>query len=159
MPSPRFSQDFTLVGDVTVTPGDDLVTVGSFSLGAGEDTLWVEVQQLGSAGPWPFSYGILGWRTSVGYELGTQKVWPQPTVTPYKLSIGLPPTDQEGQLVFSPRSYNLQWVQAGTPWSLRFFARSGQSSSQAAAVVGNSLASSSDGRSLRFVQVDFGGTP
>ena len=159
MPSPRFSQDFTLVGDVTVTPESDLITVGSFSLGAGEDTLWVEVQQLNADGPWPFSYGILGWRTDVGYELGTQKVWPQPTVTPYKLSIGLPPTNQEGTLVFSPRSYNLRWVQTGTPWSLRFFARSGQSSSQAAAVVSNTFVSSADGRSLRTVQIDFGGEP
>ena len=157
MPSPRFSQDFTLVGDATVTPESDLITVGAFSLGAGEDTLWVEVQQLSSDGPWPFSYGILGWRTSVGYELGTQKVWPQPTVTPYKLSIGLAPTSQEGELVFSPRAYNLRWIQTGTPWALRFFARSGQSASQAASAIASTFVSSSDGRSLRTVQIDFGG--
>ena len=159
MAEPRFENDFQLVGDITVRPDDETVTVGSFTLGAGEDILWVGIQELSPPGPGPLSYGILGFRSANGYELGTQKAWPSPELTVSRLSVGLAPALQTGSLTFSPRSFNLRWVQAGTSWSLRFYARGGTSSSSAAAVVSNSFVSSSDGRSLSTVQIDFGGQP
>ena len=124
---PRFPTDFVQVGQITVTPDSGVINVGAFSLGAGEDTIWVEVQQVSPDGPWPFSFGILGFETTYGHELGTIKVFPSSTSSNYKLSVGLPPSVQTGVITFEPRSYNLAWVRAGTPWSLNFSARSGQS--------------------------------
>lgn len=126
--APRFANDFVLIGSVTVTPDMGLINVGAFSLGAEEDTLWVEVRQVSPAGPWPFSYGILGFETAIGHELGRQKVWPSPTSTTYRLTNYLVPSLQSGHITFEPRSYNLAWVKAGTPWSVQFWAKSGQSS-------------------------------
>ena len=37
--------------------------------------------------------------------------------------------DRSGQLVFRPRSYNLAWIKNGNPWTLRFEAKVGSSSS------------------------------
>ena len=159
MAAPRFANDFVLVGDITVTPSDETVNVGSFTLGAGEDILWVGIQQLSPAGAGPFSYGILGFKSTNGFELGTQKAWPSPDLTVSRLSVGLAPAIQTGILTFEPRSFNLRWVSQGTPWTLRFYARGGTSGSGQAAVVSNSLVSSADGRGLSFLQVDFGGEP
>lgn len=159
MAAPRFANDFVLVGDIAVTPDDETVTVGSFTLGAGEDILWVGIQQLQPAGAGPFSYGILGFQTANGFELGTTKAWPDNSLAVSRLSVGLAPALQTGFITFAPRSFNLRWIQAGTSWGLRFYARGGTSSSSAAAVVGNTFVSSADGRSLRTVQIDFGGEP
>ena len=159
MAAPRFANDFVLVGDITVTPDDETVNVGAFTLGAGEDILWVGIQQLQPAGAGPFSYGILGFRSANGYELGTQKAWPSPELSVSRLSVGLAPALQTGFITFAPRSFNLKWVQAGNSWGLRFYARGGTSSSPAAAVVSNTFVSSADGRSLSTVQIDFGGEP
>ena len=157
--SPRFANDFQLVGDVTLTPESDNVNVGTFTLGQGEDILWVGIQQLSPAGSGPFSYGILGFKSANGYELGTQKAWPSPDLSVSRLSVGLAPALQTGFITFEPRSFNLRWISAGTPWSLRFYARGGTSSVSAGAAVSNTFASSADGRSLRTVQIDFGGNP
>ena len=127
MSSPRFANDFTLVGQVTVTPESGIINVGEFSLGAAEDTLWVEVRTVSLPGPWSFSYGILGFQTSIGNELGRQKVWPSATPGTYRLTNYLAPSVQTGQITFEPRSYNLAWVRAGTPWTVEFYAKSGQS--------------------------------
>lgn len=159
MAAPRFANDFVLVGDITVTPESGTVSVGSFTLGAGEDILWVGVQQLSPAGAGPFSYGILGFKSANGFELGTQKAWPSPELSVSRLSVGLAPALQTGFITFDPRSFNLRWVAAGTPWTLRFYARGGTSGGGQVAVVSNSLVSGADGRSLRFVQIDFGGQP
>lgn len=128
MGTPRFANDFTLVGQVTVTPESGIINVGEFSLGAAEDTLWVEVRTVSPPGPWPFSYGILGFQTSIGNELGRQKVWPSATPGTYRLTNYLAPTVQTGQITFEPRSYNLAWIKAGYPWTVEFYAKSGQSS-------------------------------
>lgn len=157
--SPRFANDFVLVGDITVTPQDEEVNVGPFTLGSREDILWVGIQQLSPAGPGPFSYGIIGFKTANGQELGTQKAWPSPDLTVSRLSVGLAPALQTGFLTFEPRSFNLRWIAAGTPWTLRFYARGGTSSVSQDAAVAGSFVSSSDGRSLSFVQIDFGGQP
>ena len=159
MVTPRFANDFVFINDVTVTPDDGILNVGTFTLGAGEDILWVGVQQLSPADPGPFSYGILGFKSANGYELGTQKCWPSGDLSVSRLSVGLAPALQTGFITFEPRSFNLRWVSAGTPWTLRFYARGGTSGGGQVAVVSNSLVSSSDGRGLSFVQVDFGGEP
>ena len=157
--SPRFANDFQLIGDVTVTPESETVNVGAFTLGQGEDILWVGIQQLSPAGSGPFSYGILGFRTANGYELGSQKVWPSTDLSVYRLSVGLPPALQTGFITFEPRSFNLRWIAAGTPWQIRFYARGGTGGLQASAAVSNTFVSSADGRSLSTVQIDFGGEP
>lgn len=157
--TPRFANDFVLVGDITVTPQSETVNVGSFTLGAGEDILWVGIQQLSPAGSGPFSYGILGFKSANGFELGTQKAWPSPDLSVSRLSVGLAPALQTGFITFEPRSFNLRWVSAGTPWTLRFYARGGTSGSGQVAAVGNSFVDSSNGGGLRLVQVDFGGEP
>ena len=157
--TPRFANDFVLVGDITVTPENETVNVGPFTLGAGEDILWIGVQQLSPAGPDPFSYGIVGFKSANGFELGTQKAWPSADLTVTRLSVGLAPALQTGFITFAPRSFNLRWVSAGTPWALRFFARGGTSGGGQVAVVSNSFVSGADGGGLRLVQVDFGGSP
>ena len=155
--TPRFANDFVLIGDITVTPESGTINVGSFTLGAGEDILWVGIQQLSPAGTGPFSYGILGFKTANGFELGTQKAWPSPDLTVSRLSVGLAPALQTGFLTFEPRSFNLRWVSAGTAWTLRFYARGGTSSVSPDSGVVASFADSSDGGGLSLVQVDYSG--
>jgi hypothetical protein len=41
----------------------------------------------------------------------------------------LSPLQRDGQFTFEPRAYNLAWIQQGNPWTLRFEAQSGFSSS------------------------------
>ncbi len=64
---------FTEVGAFTVGPTDSLVKVGSFDLEEGDDTIWFEVQRTSPDQGWPWSYGLLSWRSSFGLELGTCK--------------------------------------------------------------------------------------
>lgn len=157
MTEPRFANDFVLIGTQTFSPDSGTVNIGSFTLGAGEDILWVGIEQLSPAGASPFSYGILGFKTANGYELGTQKAWPSPTLAVSRLSVGLAPALQTGFITFDPRSFNLKWIEAGNTWTLRFYARGGTGGSSQAAGVASSFVSSADGRSLGVVQVDFGG--
>jgi len=124
----RFAE-YSLVGELTVTPDDLNEVVGSFSLSEGHDTIWVRVTQLNPPGPWPWSYGILGWQTSAGYELGSIKCFGEQTGEVYRLGVGRPPLVRTGQLTFEPRSFNLAWVKNGYPWTLRFEAASGSSGS------------------------------
>ena len=155
---PKFAE-WTLIGERTFTPDDEQSVIGSVSLLEEADTLWVRITQLNDPGLWPWSYGILGWRSSQGYELGSVKCFSDSLGEVTKLGVGLRPVERAGQLIFRPRSFNLAWIKNGNPWTLRFEARSGRSSSQAAAVVNNTFVSSADGRSLRTVQIDFGGEP
>ena len=122
----RFA-DYSLVGELTITPDDLNEVVGSFAIGEDHDTIWVRVTQLNPPGPWPWSYGILGWQTSQGYELGSIKCFGEQTGEVYRLGVGRAPLVRTGQLTFEPRSFNLAWVKNGYPWSLRFEAASGQS--------------------------------
>ena len=124
----RFA-DYSQVGVVTFTPDNTDVVVGDFSIGENHDTIWVRVTQTGPDGPWPFSYGILGWQTSQGYELGSVKCYGEETGQVFRLGVGRAPLVRDGRITFDPRSFNLAWVRAGTPWTLRFDAASGQSSS------------------------------
>lgn len=116
---------FELVGTYTFTPNDTQVLIGSFSLQPGDDTIWVRITQDQPPGPWPWSYGILGWRSSFGYELGTTKAFAEPEGAVQRLGVGLQPVERSGVLTFEPRSFNLAWVKAGYPWTLTFEAQSG----------------------------------
>ena len=116
---------FALVGTYTFTPNDTQVVIGSFSLEAGEDTIWVRITQDQPPGPWPWSYGILGWRSSFGYELGTTKAFAETEGAVQRLGVGLQPVERSGVLTFEPRSFNLAWIKQGNPWTLTFEAQSG----------------------------------
>lgn len=126
---PRLANDWTLVGETTFTPDDRDTVVGSVSLSDDEDTIWVRVTQRNDPGPWPWSYGILGWKTSEGYELGSVKAYSETVGEVFRLHVGLKPMVRSGQLTFEPRSYNLAWIKRGNPWTLLFEVKTGSSSS------------------------------
>ena len=116
---------FSLVGTHVFTPSDTQVIIGSVSLKEGDDTLWVRITQNQATGPWPWSYGILGWRSAFGYELGTTKAFAEPEGAVQRLGVGLQPVERTGVLTFEPRSFNLSWIKKGNPWSLTFEATTG----------------------------------
>jgi hypothetical protein len=116
---------FSLVGTYTFTPDDTQVIIGGVSLDAGDDTIWVRITQDQPTGPWPWSYGILGWKTSFGYELGTTKAFAEPDGAVQRLGLGLSPVERSGVLTFEPRSFNLAWIKQGNPWTLTFEAKTG----------------------------------
>lgn len=119
-----------LVGEITVSPTDRRVVVGDFSMESEQDTIWIRMTSLNAPGPWPWSYGILGWETSEGYELGSTKAYAEEVGETFRLGIGRPPSVRSGRITFEPRSWNLGWIKAGNePWSLRFEAESGSSGS------------------------------
>ena len=116
---------FELVGTYTFTPNDTQVIIGSFSMQDGDDTIWVRITQDQPPGPWPWSYGILGWRSSFGYELGTTKAFAERDGAVQRLGVGLQPVERSGVLTFEPRSFNLAWIKKGNPWTLTFEAQTG----------------------------------
>ena len=113
------------IGELTFTPDDRTTVVGDFSMGPDDDTIWVKVTSLTSPSPWPWSYGILSWKTANGNELGSVKAYSEQVGEVFRLGVGLPPSERTGSLTFEPRSYNLAWVKQGNPWTLRFEAQSG----------------------------------
>ena len=98
------------VGPHTFVPDDNVVTIGAFTLGENDDTLWVDITQDQVTGPWPWSYGILGFRSAFGYELGTVKAFSKPEGVIQRLGIGRPPLERSGVITFQPRSFNLAWI-------------------------------------------------
>jgi len=116
---------FSLVGTHVFTPNDTQVIIGSVSMEPGDDTIWVRITQNQETGPWPWSYGILGWKSSFGYELGTTKAFAEPQGAVQRLGLGLQPVERSGVLTFEPRSFNLAWIKKGNPWSLTFEAKTG----------------------------------
>ena len=116
---------FSLVGTHVFTPDDTQVIIGSVLLEPGEDTIWVRITQNQATGPWPWSYGILGWRSAFGYELGTTKAFAELEGAVQRLGVGLQPVERSGVLTFEPRSFNLSWIKKGNPWSLTFEATTG----------------------------------
>ena len=115
------------IGELTFTPDDLTTVVGDFTMDADQDTIWIRVTSLTSPSPWPWSYGILSWRTSQGNELGSVKAYSEQVGEVFRLGVGLPPSERSGSITFEPRSYNLAWVKQGNPWTLRFEAQSGNS--------------------------------
>ena len=117
------------IGELTFTPDDLITVVGDFNIDADQDTIWIRVTSLTSPSPWPWSYGILSWRTSQGNELGSVKAYSEQVGEVFRLGVGLPPSQRSGSITFEPRSYNLAWIKQGNPWTLRFEAQSGNTSS------------------------------
>lgn len=154
-PGLRF-QDWSVVGTRTFTPDDLTEIVGSFSMSEGDDTLWTRITLVSPAQPWPWSYGILGFKTSNGYELGSVKAYPEVDSEVFRLGIGRPPYERTGQLTFEPRSFNLAWIKNGYPLTLKFECASGVTTGGSSdPVVVNSFVRSTDGSGLSLVQVDF----
>lgn len=115
------------VGTITVSPGDNVVEVGAFELAEGADTLWVRMTNTGTPGPWPWSYGILSFKTDEGQPLGSIKAYNSFDGEVFRLGVGLPPSVRAGVLTFEPRGFNMAWIKQGNPWSLKFEAQSGSS--------------------------------
>ena len=154
-PAVRFT-DWSVVGERTFTPDDLNEVVGSFVMGENDDTLWTRITLLSPAEPWPWSYGILGFKTSNGYELGSVKAYPEVDSEVFRLGVGRPPYERSGVLTFEPRSFNLAWIRNGYPMSLKFECASGVTGGGSTdPVVVNSFVRSSDGSGLQLVQVDF----
>ena len=76
----------------------------------------------------PWSYGILSWKTTSGFELGSVKAYGETESEVFRLGIGRPPSERSGQLTFEPRGFNLGWIKNGYPWQLKFECSSGQTS-------------------------------
>jgi len=117
------------IGSVDVGPRDREVLVGPFLMEEGDDTIWVHITQTSPGNEkWNFSYGLLSWRTVQGHELGTVKVYGDTEGGTYKLSVGLPPSERYGDLIFEPRPYNSRWINIEDPpiWGLSFKAQSGK---------------------------------
>ena len=143
------------VGTHTFVPEDDLVVIGSFTLDENANTLWVEITQDQVTGPWPWSYGILGFRSAFGYELGTVKAYSKPEGVIQRLSNGRVPLERSGVITFQPRSFNLAWIRRGNPWTLTFTAESGVTASSGVSVVSNSFVNAADGNGLPLTRITF----
>ena len=117
------------IAERTFTPDDLVAVIGSFSLADSDhDTIWVRITSQTPPTPWPWSYGILGWKSDNGYELGSVKAYSEQSGEVFRLGVGLPPSVRDGVLTFEPRGYNLAWVKKGNEWTLTFDAQSGFSS-------------------------------
>ena len=118
------------VGTVNVGPQDREVLVGSFSLEEGDDTLFLRITQTSPSTLWNYSFGLVTFRSTVGQELGTTKVYGSIFGEAYRLGVGLPPLERTGSIYFSPRSYNRAWISIDDPpqWALEFEAQSGNTS-------------------------------
>lgn len=152
---PRFDGGINItVGPNDITP----ITISTAVMGEGHDTLWIRVTSKPDGGcPWPWSYGLLTWITEFGRELGTVKVNGVCEGEVFRLFVGLPPSIRTGTLQFTPRAYNLAWVNKGNPWTLNFQWGSGVSSgggSQTLGAVANSFVDTSD-NGLSLVRVNF----
>ena len=120
-------KDWTIINQFTVLPGSTTVDVGEFSIDEGDDTIWIEVQRIGGDNSWPWSYGISGWKTSFGYEFGTEKVYTDLAGEVHRLSVGRPPRSRTGRITYEPRSFNLAWIKKGNPLTLAISCSSGAS--------------------------------
>lgn len=119
---------WTAEQNITVGPADvSPIDLGEFSIDEDQDTIWIKMTSQPSDGEcvWPWSYGLLTWKTEFGRELGTVKVNGVCEGEVFRLGTGLPPSFRTGRMEFTPRSYNLQWIKLGNPWRLSFMFRSG----------------------------------
>ena len=137
------------VGTITVGPNSGEIAVGSFSLKEGDDTLWVEVQRTSPDQGWPWSYGILSWRTAFGNELGSVKAYAAKAGEIYRLSVSRAPRSTTGTIYYEPRSFNLAWVKKGYSLTLAFSATSGVATAVPAGA-GGSVAFPVDGGTWRY---------
>ena len=116
------------VGEITVKPTDSVVEVGPFELSGGADTIWVRMTNTGEESGWPWSYGILSFKTEEGQPLGSIKAYNSYDGEVFRLGVGLAPSVRSGKLTFEPRGFNLAWVSKGNSWPLKFEAQSGGAS-------------------------------
>lgn len=100
------------VGTVTISPTTVEAVVGAIEVPA-FDGFEVRVRLLSGPYPFQFGYGLLYYRSSLGRELGTIRVWPKTEPEDYLLGKSMLCTDTTGVLVFEPRSWSLRWVKAG----------------------------------------------
>ena len=123
---------FVPTTSITVLPGTDPpIDIGVVELEDGDDAIWIKVTSLPSGGcPWPWSYGLLTWISENGRELGTVKVNGVCEGEVFRLGVGLAPQFRTGRLSFTPRSYNLKWVELGHPWTLSFSYTTGSTAVQ-----------------------------
>lgn len=154
--------DWTSLGSITVTASDLSVVVGSFSIGEGDDTIWVDVQSESPETPWPWSYGIISWQTSFGREFGSAKAYTERVGEVVSIGVGRQPRSRTGSIVYEPRSFNLAWVKKGNPLSLSFSVASGV---RASAPIGEistgtlvSFVDADSGSGLQLMQVVFPST-
>ena len=149
--------DWQPVGYRTFTPDDLTEVVGPFELAEGQDTLWVKITQISQQRSSPWSYGILSWRSSDGYELGSIKAYGQTQSEVFRLGVGRTPSVRSGSVTFTPRGFNLGWIREGFPWTLQFEASGGTTSSggglRAGAVISSFVNTANLGLSL--VRVNF----
>ena len=120
-------KDWTDLGSITVGPDTLSVVVGSFEIDEGDDTIWVNVEATTADSFWPWSYGILSWRTDNGYELGSCKAYTERVGEMFRLGVGRPPRQRRGSVIYEPRSFNLGWIKKGNTLTLKFTAASGVS--------------------------------
>ena len=151
-------QDWITVGTKTFTPDDLETVIGPFVMELDADTLWVRITQLNGQSNSPWSYGILGWKSSNGFELGSTKAYGETESEVFRLGIGRPPFDRSGVLTFEPRGFNLGWIKNGYPWQLKFECSSGITNggggSQTVGAVVNSFVDTAN-NGLSLVRVNF----
>ena len=151
-------QDWTTVGTKTFTPDDLEMVIGPFVMDQDADTLWVRITQLNGQTNSPWSYGILSWKSSNGFELGSVKAYGETESEVFRLGVGRPPYERSGQLTFEPRGFNLGWIRNGNPWQLKFECASGTTagggSVQTFGAVTNSFVDTAD-NGLSLVRVNF----
>lgn len=121
------------IGVISIGPTDLAVEVGSFSLEAEDDTVFVEVQQMSPNQTWNYSFGLLWWESAFGRELGTQKVYGHTSGEIYKLGVGRSPRSRAGRIMFAARAYNRGWISISDPpkWTLAISAESAKSNAGA----------------------------
>lgn len=112
---------WTKIGSVTVGPFDSEVTIGPINVPPQNGVeLWV--QQVSPPSSWNYGYGLLWAENSNGRFIGTIKVYGHPEGEAYRLGDGLSSSIGTGVLKFSPRAYNLRWIEASNEtWSLDFY--------------------------------------
>ena len=151
----RFREPTSItVSPNTVTP----ITVGQVDLGDDDDTIWIKVTSSPTSDcPWPWSYGLLTWISDSGRELGTVKINGVCEGEVFRLGNGRTPSERTGRLSFTPRSYNLAWIELGHPWTLTFEWVAGQSGGTggrtAGAVINSFVDTANTG--LPLVRVNF----
>ena len=150
-------QDWSTVGSKTFTPDDLETVIGPFVMDQNADTLWVRITQLNGQSNSPWSYGILSWKSSNGFELGSVKAYGETESEVFRLGIGRPPYERTGQLTFEPRGFNLGWIRNGYPWQLKFECASGITSTGGAKTVGAAIGGFVDtsDNGLSLVRVNF----
>jgi hypothetical protein len=112
---------WTRIGAITVYPESDEVVVGAIEVPP-QGGIELMVRQTSPDAGFKFAYGLVSFRSVLGRELGTVKVWAGKDWSAFKLGDGLSSLYRSGALLFEPRSYNLRWIRAGFPWSLEFMA-------------------------------------